>query len=125
MPEYRTLICWKRKFAGPPSALKSHLVRAHKEDHADLGERGGPAAVVEGILSRKNMPLLDPRQEKLLISGHKIDAISFLHLQSDYQCNICLQILCSIKGIGRHVRTAHGIIRQGPGRPSLTSQQGR
>ena len=123
MPEYKILICRKCKFAVPPSALKSHLERTHKGDHLDLRERGGPAAVVQEILSREDMPLLDPRQEKLAIPRHKIDAIPFLHLHSGHQCTICPQILCSIKGIGRHMRIAHGIIRRGPGRPSLTSQQ--
>jgi hypothetical protein len=68
------------------------------------------------------MPLLDPKKEKVAIPEHKIDASPFLDLYSGYQCTLCPKVLCSKKGIGRHLRTEHGIVRRGPGRPSLTSQ---
>lgn len=120
-PECKVLICRKCKFAVPPGALKSHLHRVHQEDHVDLNVRVGPAAVANKLLTQPNMPLIDPRKEKLAIPEHKIDASPFLDLHPGYQCSLCPKVLRSKKSIARHLRTEHGIVRRGPGRPDPTS----
>jgi len=56
----------------------------HGHDHVDLSVRGGPAAIAKKLLSQANMPLLDPKKEKVAIPEHKIDASLFLDLYSGY-----------------------------------------
>jgi hypothetical protein len=94
--EYKVLICWKCKFAVPPDGLRSHLHRVHGHDHVDLSVGDGPAAVAKKLLSQADMPLLNPKKEKVAIPEHKIDASPFLDLYSGYQCTLCPKVLCRV-----------------------------
>jgi hypothetical protein len=67
------------------------------------------------------MPLIDPKKERVAIPKHKIDASPFLDLHTGHQCSLCPKVLLAKKSIGRHLRTEHGIVRRGPGRPGPTS----
>jgi len=119
--EWKVLICRGCRFAVAPGALASHLHRVHREDHVDLSVRGGPAAIAKKLLSQANMPLIDPKKERVAIPEHKIDASPFLDLHTGHQCSLCPKVLLAKKSIGRHLRTEHGIVRRSPGRPGPTS----
>lgn len=84
--EWKALICRECRFAVAPDALASHLHRVHREDHVDMSVRGGPAAIAKKLLPQANMPLIDPKKERVAIPEHKIDASPFLDLHTGYQC---------------------------------------
>ncbi len=106
-----------------PNWLQSHLQRRHKEDHDDLRSQSGPADVAKKLLSRINMPLLDPRREPLALPAPDSNPIPFLEVQLGSKCSECSKILTDTKGIVRHLREAHNIARRGPGRSSIASRR--
>jgi hypothetical protein len=123
LSEYKVLVCRLCKYAVPPSWLQSHLQRRHKEDHDDLRSQSGPADVARELLSRIDMPLLDPRRESVTLPAPDSDPIPFLEVQLGNKCSECFKILTDTKGIVRHLREAHNIVRRGPSRPSIASRR--
>jgi hypothetical protein len=63
LPDYKVLMWRFCKYAIPPKWLQSHLQRRHKEDYDDLRSQSGPASMAKKLLSRHDMPVLDPRWE--------------------------------------------------------------
>ena len=115
------LVCRLCKYTIPPDWLQSHLQRRHKEDHDDLRSQSGPADVARELLSRMDMPLLDPRREPVTLPTPDSDPIPFLEVQLGNKCLECSNILTDTMGIVRHLREAHNIVRRGPGRTSIAS----
>lgn len=65
--------------------------------------------------------MYDPKRGKIAIPKHRIDASPFLDLHAGYQCSLCPKVMPAKKSIGTHLRTEHGVVRRGPGRPSPMS----
>lgn len=123
LSDYKVLVCRLCRYAVPPSWLQSHLQRRHKEDHDDLRGKSGPANVARKLLSRIDMPLLDPSRDPVALPAPDSDPIPYLEVQTGNKCLECCKILTDTKGIVKHLREAHNIVRRGPGRPTIASRR--
>lgn len=65
------------------------------------------------------MPLLDPARGPTAVPAPDGDAILFLELRLGFQCSQCPKMLCDTKSIGGRLRTAHMIVKRGPGRATI------
>lgn len=66
------------------------------------------------------MVLLDLSEQELKRPVPDSDALPLLKVYTGFKCSKCSKILCDTKSIVGHLRTAHEIVRRGPGRPSLS-----
>jgi hypothetical protein len=73
--------------------------------------------VARKLLSRIDIPLLNLRRESVTLAVPDSNPIPFLEVQLGNKCSECFKILTDTKGIVRHLREAHNIVRRGPGRP--------
>ena len=124
LEEFQVLVCRSCAYAVPPTHVKTHLSKWHKQRCKELHAVGGPGKIAQQLLRREDKPLRDPLREPVDIPTPDRDAIPLLAIHSGLQCNHCPRVTTSPGKMSRHIGADHTTPKRAPGRPTKRGRKG-
>lgn len=116
LPEFRVIVCKLCQCAIRPSAVSTHLRRVHLRYNSNpVSEKQIRKFTNEILPKLTETPLLDPRNESVIVSAIEQTPLPHLRIYSGFGCSYCPLVSQAIHVIRNHYNITHALERRSRG----------
>lgn len=117
LPDFRVVVCKLYRSAIYPLAVGTHLRRSHAQYNSSLASKSQIQTFLnEMLLKIMEFPLLNPRNEPVILPGLEQIPLPHLRIYDGFGCSYCSVVSQAVDKIRSHYNIAHAPQRRSRGR---------